>query len=158
MQTAHASPAPNMVASSARHIVLLSALAVACGEGATPAPEPLPVSALTGTYTLDLGRSPHPANPNLSCPGLRVTVGATPSWDASGCTFTLIRPAGMEVTADSVILHIEPIPLVEIRSFRFGGFTGTSELAMAGWSGGICVKVSAPNPCVPEFGVARWRR
>jgi hypothetical protein len=64
----------------------------------------------------------------------------------------------MDVTADSVILHIEPLTFPELRSFRFGGFTGTSEVATAEWSGGICVQVGAPNPCVPEFGVAHWRR
>ena len=146
-------------------ILAILALTACGGDGYEPTTPDyqFAVSALSGTYTVDLtpGGLWAAVNPYHSCQQVRVTIGPSSSWEVLACAYKGIQPGSVEIKADTVILNLATTSSgsdgVQLRGFRFGGFTGTADRAETDWTGGRCVLWGGLGQAC-EGGTAAWHR
>ena len=137
----------------ARYAILATLALPACGGNDPIPPGPLGVSALSGTYIVDLTQSNSgELSPNVTCQRFRVTMGPSPSWAVVACGYSGIQAGSVESKADSVILNEKG----GWPPYRFSGFNGTPDRATASYAGPACVVVRGEAVC--EGGTAVWHR
>lgn len=135
--------------------ILATLTLAACGANDPIAPGPIDVSALSGTYVVDLTQvNLSELSRNSTCQRFRVTMGPSPSWAVVGCKSSGIQAGSVESKGDSVMLNLNPpgrwLP------YRFRSFNGTPDLATAYWVGPLCTVIRGEAVC--EGGTAVWHR